>query len=144
MRCVPLIWENVLHTQNMFSSCLENFLEALKVKNSPKSVEYSEAKLAFWVANFVKIQIFCLWFYLKWLTCRMDLIQCALCSPDEGDDFVYPEHVLKLCRKFSKATQNNIRQNILAQIKLFWRWISWKIKFFKLPSIKNVFDVIQI
>ena len=46
MRCVPLIRENVLHAQNMFSSCLENFLEALKVKNSPKSVEYSEAKLA--------------------------------------------------------------------------------------------------
>ena len=49
----------------------------------------------------------------------MDLIQSALRSPDLGDGFTYPEHVLKLCRKFSRGTQSNIRQNILAQINLF-------------------------
>ena len=45
----------VLHTQNMFSRYLENFLEALKVKNSSKNVEYFEPKFAFRVENFAKI-----------------------------------------------------------------------------------------
>ena len=47
MSCVFIIQIKVLHTQNIFSSCLENFVEALNVKNSPKSVEYSETKFAF-------------------------------------------------------------------------------------------------
>ena len=103
----------------MFSSFVENFLEALKVKNSPKSVEYSKAELAFWELIFTKIQKFRFCFNINWLKRRMGLIQNALCSPDLGDGFTYPEQEYKLCRKFSRDNQSNTWQNILAQKSFF-------------------------
>jgi len=35
---------------------------------------------------------------------RLALIQSVLCSPDLGECFTYPEHVLNLSRKFSRGS----------------------------------------
>ena len=36
----------------------------------------------------------------------MSMIQSALCFPDLGDVFTYPEHDQKACEKFSTAPEN--------------------------------------
>ena len=53
--------------------------------------------------NFVKI---------KCLRRRPALIQSALCFPDLGECFTYPEHVFSLSRKFSRVSQSqNFQKN---------------------------------
>ena len=65
--------------------------------NAPK-----EARSKLWgsgggVNTFVKI---------KCLRRRTALIQSALCSPDLGECFTYPEHVFNLSRKFFRGSQS--------------------------------------
>ena len=118
--CSPDLGQGFTYPEHVFNLCRKFFRGSHKVKNSPKSVKYSEAKLAFWELIFTKMQNFRLCFNINWLKCPMGLIQNALCSPDLGDGFTYPEHWYNLCRKFSRDTQSNPWQNILAAKKLFW------------------------
>ena len=113
MRCVPLILENVFHCQNTPTSCVGNFLETLKATFG----RIFWLKYSFFGDDFLeKIKNF-KFPSKKYLWPRTGLIQNALCSPDLGECFTYPEHVFKLSRKFSGGSQS---QKLPKKRRIFW------------------------
>ena len=87
----------MLHTQNMRSTCLENFLGVRKVKN------FDKIKLDFPTK---KKKIFHFSCKIKRLSRRTVAIQSVLCCPDLGVCSIYPEHALYFSRNFSRGPQS--------------------------------------
>ena len=89
--CSPDLVECFIYPEHAPNS-YKKFLVALKVKNFPKHVEYSESWLV--KTGFSKkMNRVCVSCNIKCLGRRTALIQSALCSPDLGECFTYPEHV---------------------------------------------------
>ena len=82
---------------------LQIFLVALKVKDFPKHVKYSESSLVGRDWIFKKMNRVCVSCNIKCLGRRTALIQSALCSPDLGECFTYPEHVPNSYKNFLVA-----------------------------------------
>ena len=101
----------------MSTIAIENFLEALKVKNFQKTrrifwAESGWSRLDFQKKN-QKVRVSC---NIKCLRRRTVLIQRALCSPDLGKCFTYPEHVPNCYRNFFRGSQS---QKLSQKHKIF-------------------------
>ena len=107
MRCVLLIFRIVLHIKNVVISAIRNFLDAFEVsepiKNSTGMLSTQKilGALELDIIQILTGVVFAAPFFS---TYRTDLIQNALCSPDLGEVFRYPERSYKCHRKFFPPT----------------------------------------
>ena len=140
IRCAleALSQENTLNTLNVITRHSQNFLEPLKVKKFMKNDEQiRNFEYSFWVfkAKFCEnghwVVLSC---NIFWLNHQMDLILCALESPEFGEYFKYLECYHTTLTKVSRNTQSqkihekrgeNQKFRILildVQNKVLWKW----------------------
>ena len=92
MRCVPVIWENVLYTQNVSVRRMKNFLRASKVKVFAKILHKMTKDSEAWQSylrdmNFKNLLEIHYSFNKKCFVGCTDIIQNALHFPDLGECF---------------------------------------------------------
>ena len=97
---------NVLDTQNMCLIRAENFVGGSEAWEFAQQIcihDTSQSNVeAHFTWIFQKLEKIHAFLKIKCIRCRTVLIQSALCSPDLGECFRYPEHVSNLRRKFSR------------------------------------------
>ena len=128
MRCIALIPENVLHTQNVSLSPLENFLQHFEKNHLPKTTVLGSWQIAKLVTVFVKTENFSFIVDKILQNCRRAILKLQKDSPESEEHSRYLQSI-------SGVSRNNFQTH-------FQKSYFFEKPFFCLIGIWPIFRVV--